>query len=262
MNWFTQMFSETSIIWLLIFTVVSLISGFVSSWLTYRFVKRQEFVDIKHIENKQQKQERIRHEIIRWSNPILSSVQELRSQLRNVLEQSGYVALKMGYDQKSNQNWSISYEYFMNSLLFLFGQYFAWTRMLQDELNFELFESQNEKDLFFQAIQNVVRSLASFPPHYGCQGKDLQVFALQQRAMGELLIRQNSGNKQCMSYSEFLKSMKSKEFQLHFEPLIALLNNIQPSDNCRWKRLEATNAALKDLERVCKDLLNVQNQSA
>ena len=264
MNWFTQTFSDTSIIWLLIFTIVSLISGFASSWFTYRFIKRQELLDTQKLEGEKQKQERIRHEIIRWSNPILSSVQSLQSQLSNVLEKSGYLAMGKDYKKQINPNWSISYEYFMNSLPFLFGQYFAWIRMLQDELSFELFETQNEKDTFFQAIHNVSRSLSSFPlsSNYECKGKDTQVFSLQQRAMGELLIIREGERKRCMSYPEFLERINSKEFQHHFQPLMILLDRIRPDDDCRWKRLEATAAALRDLEKVCKELLNVQNQPA
>lgn len=262
MNRFTQTFSDTSIIWLLIFTLVSLISGFLSSWLTYRFVKRQELVDTQKIESEKQKQERIRHEIIRWSNPVLLSVQSLQSQLSNILEKGGYVAMGKGYKKQANPSWAISYDYFMSSLPFLFGQYFAWTRMLQDELNFELFDTQNEKDLFFQAIRNVNRSLSSFPPSYNCKSKDTQVFSLQQRAMGELLIIREGDRKRCMSYPEFLESIKNKDFQQHFQPLVILLDGIHPDDDCRWKRLESTVIALKELEKVCKDLLNLQNQPA
>ena len=73
--------------------------------------------------------------------------------------------------------------------------------MLRDELNFELFETQVEKDLFFQAIHDVSRALSSFPPssRYTCKGKDTQVFSLQQRAIGELFIVREGNNKRCMS---------------------------------------------------------------
>ena len=264
MNWFTQTFSDTSIIWLLIFTFVSILSGFLSSWLTYRFIKRRELVDIQKLESQKQKQERIRKEIIRWSSPVLSSVQSLQSQLRNILENNGYLAMGKDYKEQVNPNWSISYDYFMSSVPFLFGQYFAWTQMIRDELNFELFETQTEKDSFFQAIHKVSRALSSFPPssHYACKGKDTQVFSLQQRAMGELLIIREDNNTRCMSYPEFVEKMKSAEFQYHFQPLITLLDGIRPDDDCRWKRLEATAIALKDLEKVCKDLLNIQTQPA
>ncbi len=45
MNWLTQVFAEQSIYWLLISSLVALASGFLSSLLTYRFIKRQEIID-------------------------------------------------------------------------------------------------------------------------------------------------------------------------------------------------------------------------
>lgn len=45
MDWLSQVFAEQSIVWLLITSVVALASGFLSSWLTYRFIKRQEIID-------------------------------------------------------------------------------------------------------------------------------------------------------------------------------------------------------------------------
>jgi len=245
-------------------TAVSLVSGFASSWLTYRFVKRQELIHIQKLESEKQKRERIRREIIRWANPVLSSVQSLQSQLRNILERDGYLAMRKDYKEQINSNWSISYDYFMNSLPFLFGQYFAWTQILRDELNFELFETQNEKDIFFQSIHRVSRALSSFPPshHLLCQGKDTQVFALQQRAMGELLILREEDNKRCMSYPDFVENIKTEKFQQHFLPLIVLLDGVNPDEDCRWKRLEDTTVALKNLEKVCKELLNIQTHTA
>lgn len=45
MAWLTQVFPEQSIAWLLLSAIVALASGFLSSWLTYRFIKRQEIID-------------------------------------------------------------------------------------------------------------------------------------------------------------------------------------------------------------------------
>lgn len=45
MSWFTQVIEGQSIAWLLISGIVALASGFLSSWLTYRFIRRQEIMD-------------------------------------------------------------------------------------------------------------------------------------------------------------------------------------------------------------------------
>jgi hypothetical protein len=178
MSWLNQAFAERSVAWLLLSTAVALLSGILSSWLTYRFVKRREIVDTVRAEIEKQrhlaviqvereKKERIRQEVIRWANPILGAVKQLEGRLKNILEEDGYLALSKSYEQFVNPSWSISYEYFINSTLFLFGQYFAWVQMLQEELSFELFQTQQDKDDFLVAIAEVAKSLARFPPNLG-----------------------------------------------------------------------------------------------
>lgn len=263
MDWLTQTFNNESIAWLIILATITLISGFLSSWFSYFFIRRRELNDIQKLDDDKQRNERIRREMVRWANPVLASVRDLQSQLRNIHEHGGYLAMGKDFTELINPNWSISYEYFMSSVPFLFGQYFAWVQMLQDELNFELFDTQIEKDSFFNAIHNVTRALSSFPPviHYDCIGKDTQVFALQQRAMGELLIIREGECKRCMSYPEFISKMSNEQFQYHFQPLIIFLDGIRPDDDCRWNRLKTTIDSLGALEKVCKDLLNLQQQS-
>ena len=100
----TQALPEQSIVWLLLTATVSMLCGILSSWLTYRFVKRKEIIDtisaqiekyrdIQELETKGQKQERLRREVIRWANPILGSVQSLKSELDNILNNYGYLAM-------------------------------------------------------------------------------------------------------------------------------------------------------------------------
>jgi hypothetical protein len=129
MSGFAQVFAGESIPWLLLSTVIALIAGFLSSWLTYRYVKRQEIAytvnkEIEKLrsqavmETEQEQQERIRQEIIRWSNPILGALKELKRRLRNILEDDGHLALSESYKLHINPNWSITHEHFMNSTLF------------------------------------------------------------------------------------------------------------------------------------------------
>jgi hypothetical protein len=260
MEWLIQAFNEKSIIWLLLSSIVAMLSGFVSSWLTYTYISRREILEKSELENRIKKQERIRQEIIRWSNPILASVQELKGRLNNIVDE-GYLVLSKDYERQINSSWSISYDYFMNSTLYLFGQYFCWTRMLEEELNFELFESQIEKDNFFFAMRKVSKSLSTFPPSYSCSGRDVQIFRLQQRVIGELLVTVDSKDRRVViSYADFLKRLEDNSddsFKQHFFPLQNLLEDINPESGCRWKRLLSARQALKELELQCTDLLKV-----
>lgn len=272
MSWVTDAFSQQSIGWLVISTAVAIISGLVSSWLTYRF-KRREIVDkaVSDLKNEQAKlfmekeksrDERVQQEIIRWANPILGAVEELEGRLYNILYKGGCSKV---LDRKRvgevNPNWSISYDYYMDSTLFLFGQYFAWVRMLQEELSFEVFQTQFEKSRFFKAIGQVGWALSVFPPKYECNGKDVEVFRLQQRAIGELLIIRENNKRSCMGYPEFLRQLKNDDFNQHFGPLRSLFDELKPEADCRWKRVEVTYQALKDLHANCEDLLSPKSVS-
>src|SRR5277367_1981613 len=135
--------------------------------------------------------ERIRSEILTWANPILEAVNGLESRLRNILTTKGYKALEPGF---TLAEWSVTYDYFFNSTLFLFGQYFCWTHMLHQELSFELFRSEKEMKDFFAKVDKVNSKLSDFPPFFEGQekeyegsGHDAQIFRLQQRAIGEII---------------------------------------------------------------------------
>ena len=265
MSWLIDALSGENIVWLLITTIVAIISGFLASWFTYP-LKKQEIIDnaIVDIQKKQHeivleeeksRDERIRQEIIRWANPILGAVGELAGRLENILEHQGYLALsKKG---QWNPDWSISYDYFMSSTLYLFSQYFALVQMLKERLSFELFQSQKEKDRFFKAIRQVGGALGGFPPKYRCSGKDTQVFRLQRRAIGELLLIGEQNDMSCLRYHSFLQKLNTPEFNIRLKPLRMLLEELNPDEDCRWKRVEATLLALRQLKVICQELLHI-----
>jgi len=134
--------------------------------------------------------------------------------------------------------------------------------MLEETLSFELFNSQAEKDRLFGALRNVSKALGSYPPDYSCSGPDVQVFRLQQRALGELIIRRENDKDRSWTYPEFVDAMKKREVSDHFTSLRQLLEGVRPNDDCRWQRLIATNRALQELATVCRDLLDLPNVNA
>jgi len=241
------------------------IFGVFSSYLTYFHIKRREIIDtvisdiekkniFVTIESENAKKDRIRKEVTRWANPILGAGQDLEARLKNILDNQGYLALNKDYLEEDITNWSISYDYFLKSSLYLFAQYFCWIRMLQENLNFELFQTQHERQDFFAAIEAVSQALGSFPPNYG--PGDRQVFKLQQRAIGELMMVQNGNHRQCLSYPEFFKKIdEDLSFRKHIEPLRLLLEDLN-SNTSRWDRLQNTQKQLSILNKACNDLLS------
>lgn len=266
MSWPTDAIAEQNIAQLLIAAIVAAVFGIITSYLTYHFIKRKEIIDtivadiqkqniIVTMETEKQKEERIRIEITRWANPILGAVQELEARLNNILEYGGHPALSENYNEDDNPRWSISYNYFMHSSLYIFAQYFCWIRILQESLNFELFQTQHEKREFFDAVRAVSKALGDYPPNYG--PGDRQLFRLQQRAIGEQMIVQNGTDRLCISYPEFIKKLdEDQSFRMHIDPLRSLLEDLNPSATGRWRRLKIAQKELGKLNTACNDLLS------
>jgi hypothetical protein len=280
----------SSINWLalVVTAVVSIVVSVGSAWLIFQLVKKREMAEglrieveklelvrkpelaqtlLNEIESQREKirfeqekdrYERIRMEILRWANPILGAVEDLRWRLDNILRQKGYLALNPEY--KETPHWSISYDYFFHSTLYLFGVYFAYAEALREELSFELFQDQEEKKELFSALASVGTALSGFPPPYRCTGGDRQVFHLEQRSIGSVVLRAEDRTR-CISYPDFRDKLSSEKFNLTFSPVRQLLEGVEPSpDNCRWKRLEAVNTALAQVDEVCRKVLRPREE--
>jgi hypothetical protein len=231
--------------WLLITTAVALVAGGISGWGSAVYRRRE------------QRQERIREEVLRWANPILGSVKSLTSRLANILDDDLYLALDpAGEEWPLDENWAIDRDYALESTLFVFAEYFAWVQLLHERMSFELFESQKTKDEFFAAIWQVSGALSHWPepPVHGA-GRDTQVFVLQQRAIGELLIVRDGDTPRVLGYPDFLAARNDKPpFTEMLAPLEVLLSGLE-KETKRWQRLENTRGALVNLENSCNVLL-------
>jgi hypothetical protein len=234
--------------WLLITTAVALVAGGISGWASAVYRRRE------------QKKERIREEVLRWANPILGCVKSLTLRLGNILDQDLYVALDPAADEgRVKEDWAIDRDYALESTLFVFAEYFAWVQLLHERMSFELFKSQKTKDDFFTAIWKVSGALSHWPdPPVRGKGQDTQVFVLQQRAIGELLIVRDGDAPRVLGYPDFLAARKKDQrFAEMLAPLELLLSGLT-KETKRWQRLENTRGALVELEQHCKKLLGLE----
>ena len=101
----------------------------------------------------------IRSEIVKWANPILGAVRDVRSRLGNILDDKAYPALQKEPRTPIPEGWSIEYDYCMPSTLYRFCRYFYGVKRFQGALSFELFRSQAEMDALPQRLQAVRQML-------------------------------------------------------------------------------------------------------
>lgn len=202
--------------------------------------------------------ERVRRELSAWASPILGAVQDLIARLENILDDKGYVGLDPD-TATADRDWSLDYEYFLTSSLYLFGRYFCWIGMLEEELSFEVFRSHNELDEFRKNVIAVSKALGDYhahSPHAGT-GNDTQVFRWQQRAIGEALAIREGKRRACLGYNVFVTrrdNTADKELRPFLPPLEALIDRVKPGEK-RFARLGAVHKALKGLEEDCLRLL-------
>jgi hypothetical protein len=232
---------------------------------TYQ-LKKLEIEDTVRAELDKERQRRhldraetVRREIITSAGPLLVSVEDLIARLKNILEDAGHGPLAANWTAARGQ-WTNTHDYFMGSTLYLFGRYFAWVQVLRDRLGADEYLPQPEKDQLLQRLQRVTTALSKFPAPYnvkGCPGRDTQVFAWQQIAMGEALIASRDGSVTVSSYADFVG--RAPQVDRHFEPLQALMLDLAPSpkENCRWQRVTATRDALIGVRDECRGILDL-----
>ena len=106
----------------------------------------------------------------------------------------------------------------------------------------------------------VRRTLGSFPLKelQGLPGEgDRQVFGMQQQALGEMLVVHDA-DLRCMRFSEFTDKWRETEFSRRFDPLTHFVDQLEPENQHRWKRLELMAEALGQMRLECEHLLAIQ----
>jgi hypothetical protein len=186
------------------------------------------------------KRQRLANEVIAWSVPILDGIDDLYWQLGNIVHGDFYQALDPSGNENLPSDWSITYDYGMNSTLYMFAKYFCWMGLLEDRLNFDFFDSAEERDAFFDQMWKPRTTLAQWPLRKmdlsDCSGPDRQIFAIEQRGIGAAMCVTENGERGCLSYAAFLEKKDDPPLQNLLKPLRSFLEALTP-DSCRGKRL-------------------------
>ena len=206
---------------------------------------------------------RLMVQIQRWALPIRGAIQDLTHRLGDVLGNDGNVMLS----RKSEpvDGWSATYDYSMSSTIYYFAQYFCWVRLMQQQLGHELFRSGEDMSAFFAHIHNVSSAISTFPLDKkdgdNSDFVDRQIFRLQQRALGELLVERSPAGDLVMTYKDFMDKWldgNNLAFKRHTAPMELFLSDIVPEKDLRWDRLSTMKRKLQEFARACEVILQPQ----
>ncbi|MDY4373155.1 lysogenic protein [Pectobacterium carotovorum] len=171
----------------------------------------------------------------KYREPLARAAADLQSRIYNILKQDFFYCYYIqGNDRQRN--------YAVNNTSFLFFQFFAWTEAVRREIQFISFDDDNKTGKLSK-LQNSIYSIMQADKYKPA----LMVFAGEQRALGEIMLKSQDGRAMCIGYGEYLTS----EFK-NSDPLVLALTDDVVS---LAEGLQDANERLKKLQHALIDLL-------
>lgn len=150
-------------------------------------------------------EQRTRHLLDRYQEPLVRAAYDLQSRLFNILELD---LLATTHPRPGGQDYAAS------STAWLFGQYFGWVEIVRREVQFldlpERGEGSGLQGALF-AVSVVCSSDRSL------DGPTFQIFRSDQRAMGELMITDGHDaagqpRSDCLGYATFVRNLRDDRY--------------------------------------------------
>jgi hypothetical protein len=175
--------------------------------------------------------------VSKYREPLARAAYDLQSRLYNLLAGNLIEKYLLAGDDREKS-------YVVNNTVFVIAQYFAWTEIIRREIQYiDLGDDKQTQRL--ARLQDTIYALwqrdSKFP------SKLLRVWAGEQRALGESMIREGPRGPECIGYGEFLQKLKSEDstgLLRALESEIKVLRKLTPEQR---PRLVALQNALIDL---------------
>lgn len=203
--------------------------------------------------------ERVRLALIQVAAPARDAIDGLLRRLENILRDDLHYALDPSYAPTTG--WSMTHRHALESTTYAFAKYFALRTKLCAVLGDEVFNAQGDREAFVQKLYAATQPLSRWPlgglELSGPPEKDLQVFTLEQDAIGGAMTLRDGSNARILEYSELLQALNQpadKHLKDVLGPLRSFLTQAHPGTRV-WGRLELLEAALHQLRKDCDQIL-------
>lgn len=172
--------------------------------------------------------------VARYRDPLSAAAFELQSRIYNLL--CGNILDRFYRDGTPRER-----EYVVESTLYVFGQYFAWTEIIRREVQFldlrDVGRTRRLAELETQVSQLLLDS--AYPPPF-------RVFRTEQRAIGELMIDDAVTPARCIGPATF-RRRRDPDFRDWFEDLETDTRTLASSEDRYVERLALVQNALVEL---------------
>lgn len=223
---------NTELLVALISGAVALSAGALAAWGQFRSARLSaELEDLRLAEQRRIESEKA---LSRYREPLATAAYDLQSRLYNILEQGLIPAYFDSGDERERS-------YVVDNTAFLVAQYLAWTEIIRRDIQY-IDLGQDEQTRELAHLQDDI---------YGLYQTDrfdrmFRVFAGEQRAIGERMIRDGARGPQCAGYAAFLDQLAKAPDPL-LEPIREDVRNLSTRLQDARPRLVALQNALIDL---------------
>jgi hypothetical protein len=213
---------------------VAIIVAGVSLMGTLKVSKRTN--ELERFKIEQQQRYDSEREQARYKEPLLHAAYDLQSRLYNILKQNLVaVYLTKGAPREK--------AYVVENTTFVIAQYFSWTEITRDEIQFIDLGKDSETSKLSQLLDEINHLWLTdeFP-------KPFRIFAGEQRAIGEAMEQKTSKAIVCVGYGAFLAKVLPSQNKL----IDAVREDVKELPN----KLEEARPRLVALQHALIDLLD------
>lgn len=132
--------------------------------------------------------------VAQFREPLARAAYDLQSRIYNILRQGLITAYYTNGDERERT-------YVVENTVFLIAQYFAWTEIIRQHIQY-LDLGEDEATRRLAHLQDDIHALFltdQWPASF-------RVFAGEQRAIGEKMVRQSSHGPECFGYGSFIET--------------------------------------------------------
>jgi len=201
------------------------------------FLKIKKKVEVEYIIEKVKETEAL---VYKYIPMFLKSSYLLSRRIEKILRVENEEYSALNFDFVAEKNWSMTFSYQMNTLLYCFACHFAWMKIVNDEIFCSHYIKKEERNTLNNCMMECMNAISNhykkndLPIPLDENDKDIQVFKNYQDIIGSMVF--NNTDKKIISFVEFEKIIKKDENRAYIKPLQDLLINIKPGEY-RWKRL-------------------------